>query len=338
MKIVAILLIFIQILSANSLKEKCNSGDTKSCTLLGLEYFKVGKYSKAIKLLKISCNNNMAETCGLLGSIYDEGRGVDVDLDKSIYFYQKGCDLNYTKSCSNLSNIYRKKGMFKKAFHIDKESCNTKKSKGSCYNIGKYYLDGKYVEGNLTKALQYYKLSCKYGAKKACKIYNFLHIEKNINANLKQNNIVKLPFTKCVKKGFKMPIYNATMNYIYKQDNKTTKMMEFEFNQKIPKDIKLAIGSEKNCTIKSFKTKNYLSKNGYKTIIEFGYKTSNIKNIVSAYAKKDTNSYFLLSKKQKIKSYGAKTIVIYYDKKVKKDRVTIFTKDGKIHNFMIYFN
>lgn len=343
MKKIAIILILIQILFANSFKDKCDNGDMKSCAVLGVEHFENGKYSKAIELFKKSCDSKInAPTCGLLGVIYEEGRGVDVDLKKATHYYSKGCDLNYTKSCINLANLYRKRDMYKKAFEIDKQSCDGRKSKGNCYNVGRYYLSGKYVEGNITLAEKYFKLSCKYGADTGCKSYDILHIEKYIDAKLMPNNIVELPFEKCEKKGAKMPLYDATMNYRYKSDNnKTTHIIEYEFHNNIPNEIKVAIGDDKNCTIKSLETKKYLKQIGYKTVVDFGYKLDDIKEVLAMAAKekkeKQIFSFFSLSKNQEIKKFGTKSVEMYYDKKIDKDRVTISTKDGKIHNFVLKF-
>ena len=332
----------MQVLYGDALEPKCHCGDQKSCLLLGLDFFKKGQYSKAIPLLKNSCDDKIAPACGVVAISYREGRGVDVDLDEAIAYFKKGCDLNYTKVCSDLSDVYRKKGLYKKAFDIDKQNCDNKKVRGSCYNVAKYYLDGKYVEDNISLAEHYFDLSCKYGAKQGCKKYSLLHIEKYIETKLEPNKIVKFHVTKCDKKDFKMPIYEATMQYTYIKDkNKTSRLVTFEFNNDIPKEIKMAVLEDKNCVVKKFETKPYLKLDGYKVVVNIGYEGSKIKNVISMFAKKSKNKHSLynsclLSKKQEIKTFKDK-IVIYYDKKIKSDRITVFTTDNQMHNFILKF-
>ena len=344
MKKILIVLILIQILYGNTLEQACHGGNVKSCLRLGLDFYKSGKYSKAIPLMEKSCNGKIGPACGIAAVLYREGKGVDVDLDKAIFYFQKACDLHYTKVCPDLSNVYRKKGMNKKAFDVDKQSCDMKKAKGSCYNVAQDYLKGKYVENNATLAERYFELSCKYGAKAGCIKYNFLHIEKHINAKLEPNKRVELPVAKCDKDGFKMPAYEGTMRYTYIHDeNKTTQLATFEFGHKIPQEITLAVLDGKNCTVKGFETQKYIKTDGYKTVVDIGYKVSRIRSILSMFAKKTKNdlpihSFCRISDDQKIKAYDGKSIVIYYDKKIKNDKISVLTKDGENHNFVLKFN
>jgi TPR repeat protein len=44
---------------------------------------------------------NVGEGCSNLGFSYDKGKGVKQDDFKAVEFYQKACDLDKSKGCSN---------------------------------------------------------------------------------------------------------------------------------------------------------------------------------------------------------------------------------------------
>ncbi len=342
MKKISMVLLLMQMLYGNVLEQECRNGNTKSCLRQGFHLYKQGKYSKALPLIKKSCNDKNGPACGLVALLYREGKGVDVDLDEAIVYFRKACDLHYTKICPDLSNIYRKKGMYQKAFEVDKHGCDIQKAKGSCFNVAQDYLQGKYVEGNATLAERYFELSCKYGAKAGCLKYNFLHTEKHIKVKLEPNNIVELSVIKCDKDGAQIPAYQGSMNYTYLHDkNKTTRLATFEFDRNIPKEITMAVMDGKECIVKSFESSKHIKQDGYKAVVDLGYPASNIKSVLSMFATKTKEnlplrSIFSLSDNQKIKIHGNKSIVIYYDKKIKSDRISIVTKDGKNHNFSLH--
>lgn len=72
-------------------------------------------YTKAvhpeIKHMVNACDNKaMPTACYELGKLYEEGLGVDKDLNRSKVYYKKACNLDFQRACSTLENntSYRK--------------------------------------------------------------------------------------------------------------------------------------------------------------------------------------------------------------------------------------
>lgn len=131
-------------------EKSCHNGFNKSCYMAGEIYrgkALVAQKNKNISEVKEyllyseayldrSCDKNYKEGCDLLGQIYESGLlGVD-KIDKSLFLYEKACDL---------------------------------KNYESCFRLGEYYSDKKNKRKMKKKNLkEYYELACKGDIVEAC--------------------------------------------------------------------------------------------------------------------------------------------------------------------------
>jgi len=148
---------------------------------LGLKYYK-GKdveqnRSKAIGFFEKACDLNDNKSCTNLGSIYKDGKGVKKDKTEAIKFYKKACDLNSSVACSNLGYIYDKgDGIVKNdsfAIEFYKKACNLDDAQ-SCFNLGLI----ESISKHSSKSVKLYKKACNLGYKKACS--KLLKIKKEL--------------------------------------------------------------------------------------------------------------------------------------------------------------
>jgi len=78
----------------------CNGGFIPACVDLGLFYSRKKEFSKALKLYKMTCDNNIALGCRNLAIAYRSGEGISRDMDKAIKLYKKACALGDKGSCN----------------------------------------------------------------------------------------------------------------------------------------------------------------------------------------------------------------------------------------------
>ena len=73
-------------------------------------YFSIKEYSKALPYCQEACNMNGPVNdglgCGILGSLYYNGRGVKQDYSQAKTYYEKACNLNEGLGCSSLGVLY----------------------------------------------------------------------------------------------------------------------------------------------------------------------------------------------------------------------------------------
>ncbi|WP_085909151.1 tetratricopeptide repeat protein [Kiloniella majae] len=114
-----------------------------------------------IDRLRIECKkHNRAESCNELGNIYNiKERAPKLALP----YYKDACHIGFAASCAELGSIYRRApGSVRqdnaKALEFLERACDLNSSKG-CKLLGDMYKTGIYVEQNSTKANQLYKKS-----------------------------------------------------------------------------------------------------------------------------------------------------------------------------------
>ena len=106
-KIFLILFIFLSTLNANMHKK-------------AEAEFRNGNIKNSLKMFKQSCKTKNANSCGMLGYLYEGNRKqVKKDMAKAIYYYQLGCKLGDNRACGILGDIY-----LKKAIDFNKKACN----------------------------------------------------------------------------------------------------------------------------------------------------------------------------------------------------------------------
>jgi len=98
--------------------------------------------------------------------MYEKGLGVPKDIQKALYFVEKGCQLNHGQSCSRAGNFYD----HGYAGVVDKEKAAFYYMKGcelndglACNNIGLAYADGEGVVKNLALAETYLQKALRLG-------------------------------------------------------------------------------------------------------------------------------------------------------------------------------
>ena len=72
------------------------------------------RFKDAARLLKTSCDKNIASGCFNLAFLYEEGEGVARDDAKAAQLYDKACYLGSASACNNLSIRYRQGRSVKK--------------------------------------------------------------------------------------------------------------------------------------------------------------------------------------------------------------------------------
>ncbi|MDO7823264.1 tetratricopeptide repeat protein, partial [Helicobacter pylori] len=79
----------------------------------GEKYFKManqalkrGDYHRAVAFYKRSCNLRMGVGCTSLGSMYEDGDGVDQNITKAVFYYRRGCNLRNHLACASLGSMY----------------------------------------------------------------------------------------------------------------------------------------------------------------------------------------------------------------------------------------
>jgi len=94
-----------------------------------------GDYAKALGLFRQACDQHSAEGCGLLGYMYENGKGVDTNVGKAVQLYSQACDGSGPLAC---------------------------------YNLGQMYEDGRGVDKDVSRAGQLYKQACAGGDTQGC--------------------------------------------------------------------------------------------------------------------------------------------------------------------------
>lgn len=116
------------------------------------------RFKDAARLLKTSCDKNIASSCFNLAFLYEEGEGVARDDAKAAQLYDKACYLGSASACNNLSIQYRQgrgvKKDVKKANDLAKKACDAGKPQG-CTFIGKAYYGGEGVKKDCKKAAEF---------------------------------------------------------------------------------------------------------------------------------------------------------------------------------------
>lgn len=86
--------------------KSCNLNSKEGCTSLGILYTELGKTKESVEKFEYSCDKlNDSFACARLGHIYEEGisdkTGVNINKNptKSKKYFQKSCELGFTKSC-----------------------------------------------------------------------------------------------------------------------------------------------------------------------------------------------------------------------------------------------
>ncbi len=138
----------------------------------GIAQAKQGHNKKALALFEKSCNEEkLAKGCYYSAQAYGKGTVVAKDTKKSLDYYQKSCDLQYTDACMVVGSAYYygfgAKKDYLKAKKTLSQACDAGDANG-CFLVGYMYDLGQGVARDTQKALKFYTNACNYGSKKGC--------------------------------------------------------------------------------------------------------------------------------------------------------------------------
>lgn len=191
------------------LETKCNIGDSGSCNDLGNLYVNAKIEEKAIKFYSKSCEMNNAWGCAILGRapttkdeeannffekayklasnldtndawnyaalgfLYEFGKVVERDNDKSYRFFLKACSLDNAMGCymagkSFISYFDPSDDDYKKASIFFQTACDLGNAEG-CERLGSWYeLGWGGIKEDDTKAMELYRRACDLGNTEGC--------------------------------------------------------------------------------------------------------------------------------------------------------------------------
>ena len=126
---------------------------------LAYYYFSQHDYEEALTCAEKSASQNVADAAYLLGHLYEQGKGVEVDLKKALEWYEKAAPLNDEAKINVAIFCLHGKGTepkYKKAFLLFDELA--KKDMTDSYNfLGYMYDNGLGTEKNEEEACRWYR-------------------------------------------------------------------------------------------------------------------------------------------------------------------------------------
>lgn len=142
-------------------------------------------YEEVREMLDIVKNNEDHEAfydpdfANLIGVFFDEGVGVEKDIEQAVYWFERAAAMGDDLAKSNLADILRKGTQgypkdLKRAFELYK-SCGLPYA---FYRVGEFYENGWGVEKDLEKAKEYFRVAYRENhplARKKLYQFDFLH-------------------------------------------------------------------------------------------------------------------------------------------------------------------
>lgn len=150
-------------------------------------------YDLAIKLYELAAEKRHIYALNNLGSLYSEGKFVEKDTNKAMTYYLKSAENGCSEACFNLGNFYldeiNPEYDYKKAFEYFTRGAMLGNDASCFYKLGDMYMNGIYVEKNLTLAFDFYEKT--------------LDMLKNFEYNYQKNILpdVKYKIGKCLFEG-----------------------------------------------------------------------------------------------------------------------------------------
>jgi len=96
-----------RVLGLELLRKACKYQDTKSCDILGDNYYKDKHYQAAGPYLKDACERKVKHACEAMGTMYRDAQEVKQDDVQARHYYEKACDLKSGDACINVAIMYR---------------------------------------------------------------------------------------------------------------------------------------------------------------------------------------------------------------------------------------
>ena len=128
----------------------------------GIEFYKQGKYKKALESFKIAANNDDNKAMLAIGIIYANGDGVRWDPIKSFDWFKKAANAGNKYAYVKLGNLFASQKNYKKAFPWFLKAANNGDAVAA-YNLGYFYTGGLGVTMDLKEALKWYEKAAEAG-------------------------------------------------------------------------------------------------------------------------------------------------------------------------------
>ncbi|MFO0550554.1 MAG: tetratricopeptide repeat protein [Polyangiaceae bacterium] len=130
---------------------------------------KANDFKTASAKFQAGCDKDDADCCNNLGVNYENGTGVDKDLDKALALYTKACDKGLILACRNQGIALQDKDPAGARAAYEK-SCNGDDA-DACNNLGALLEDGKGAKPDFDQAAKLYKKACDKGSVHGCVNY-----------------------------------------------------------------------------------------------------------------------------------------------------------------------
>lgn len=164
----------------------------------------------------IRCQNGDGQGCRDISTLYEKGFGAAKDMQKALYYVERGCELGHGSSCNRAGNFYD----HGYAGVVDKQKAASYYMKGcelnngtACNNIGNSYMDGAGVVKNLDLAETYLQKAIRIGSN----AYNNLGYLYEMKGDLQKAESYYIQG--CERKD---PTACSNLGYLYQKEKKFT--------------------------------------------------------------------------------------------------------------------
>ena len=144
----------------------------------GISSYKSQDFSTTANLWQQACDAGEPKGCFGVGSMYEDGKGVEKNVKRAVDLYKRACDQSYAMGCYNLGLMYGNgRGVpkdLKRAADLYGRACDGGHA-AACNNLGIQYANGQGVPRDDQKAAELYKRSCDAGDAAGCK--NLAHLK-----------------------------------------------------------------------------------------------------------------------------------------------------------------
>ena len=188
---------------------------------LAKQYYETMQYSKAYKLILELAKNGDTKSQVILAELLYFGHGVEVDKDKSYYWFNIAIEKN------NLDALYSCGLSFIEDTEKSIESCKYLEQaaklghKKAIIALASFYTHGQYCfKRDINKAISLYKKACILKDKNSCLNLYLILKENNNRKEFKEfvnREIGPLNYAKIILKGNWMKCLNA-WKYIFRRD------------------------------------------------------------------------------------------------------------------------
>ena len=140
-------------------------GDSLAMNYVGLNLYKNQRYTEAVEMFKKSKELGCARSSNNLGLCYEQGLGVNQDLDQAIACYKESANKKYPQAMFNLGYLYLKKAKTSESIEEFDEAANwlraaieeDDKMAEPQFYLGFLFERGLGVSQNLKTAITYYE-------------------------------------------------------------------------------------------------------------------------------------------------------------------------------------